>query len=61
METLVVLAVLGIVGGGTSVYYRRKRENEEYEEFMGNRISFACQELTAKKIAANPSVFNSEE
>ncbi len=61
MESLIILAVLGIVGGGTSVYYRRKREDQEYAEFMKNRISFDCEDLTAKKIVANCSCLNSED
>lgn len=49
MEALVIIAVLGVVGGGTSVYYRRKREDREYSEYMARRIAYSV------------SVTNSEE
>jgi hypothetical protein len=61
VEALVVIAVLGLIGGGASVYQQRKRDAEDYEQHMADRISFDCQELTAKKIVTNCSELNSND
>jgi hypothetical protein len=41
MEALIIIAVLGLVGGGSSVYYERKRESKDYADYMARRIAFS--------------------
>jgi hypothetical protein len=49
MEALIIIAVLGIVGGGISVRNQRKRENEEYADYMSRRIAFSVSVTNSEK------------
>jgi len=49
METLIVLTILLIVCGGISFYKQRQREQEDYNEYMANRIAFDVSEVNSDK------------
>jgi len=49
MATLIVLTILLISCGGYSVYQQRQREQEDYNEYMANRIAFDVSEVNSDK------------
>jgi hypothetical protein len=49
MEALIILAILLVVCGAGSVYKQRKREKQDYENYMASRISFNVSEINSEE------------
>jgi len=49
MTGLVILTILLIFCGSVSVYRERKRQREEYAQYMARRIAFSASEVNSEK------------
>ena len=49
MAILIVLTILLIACGGYSVYKQRQQEQEDYNEYVANRIAFDVSEVNSDK------------
>lgn len=59
MTTLIAIALLGTIVGGFDCYIRRKREQQDYQQYLNNRALFDDQ--VAAEAVARKNEVNSDD